>query len=268
MTVIANQQILALNDAEESENRIHSDDIAAKYGFKGALVSGVNVFGYLTQPLVKTFGCEFLDRGMMDVLFMKPAYQDELLSLTTEQLNSETSRRNCVTGITNEDGRMLAKLESWLPSQLPPVNPLAGMECEVRAIDRPEIAWDLITVDEPAPAFTWQPTLAENQTHIDAQRDNSPCYKGAKPYIHPYFLLDACNKALMRLFILPAWIHTGSKICLRQPLRIGQAIEMRTMPLAKWERKGHQFIRLYIAMIVNEEVAVEVEHTAIFKIAS
>lgn len=267
MAIIANQQILALNDAQESENRIHSDDIAAKYGFKGALVSGVNVFGYLTQPLVKAFGCEFLDKGMMDVLFIKPAYQDDLLSLTTEQLKSETSQRNCVTSVSNEDGRVLAKLESWLPLQLPAVNPLAAMDCPVRDIHRPAIAWDLIKLDEPAPAFTWQPTLAENQTHVEVQRDKSPCYAGDTPYIHPYFLLDACNRALMRLFILPAWIHTGSKICLRRPLKIGQAIEMLTMPIAKWDRKGHQFITLYIAMKVAGEVAAEVEHTAIYKIA-
>ncbi|HCA36970.1 MAG TPA: hypothetical protein DEP13_10100, partial [Gammaproteobacteria bacterium] len=70
------QQILALNDAESSENRIHSDDVAQRYGFTGALVSGVNIFGYLTQPLVRHYGAAFLERGMMDVLFLKPAYQD------------------------------------------------------------------------------------------------------------------------------------------------------------------------------------------------
>jgi acyl dehydratase len=48
--------ITALNDATDSENRMHSDDVAARYGFKGALVSGVNVFGYMTQPLVAQLG--------------------------------------------------------------------------------------------------------------------------------------------------------------------------------------------------------------------
>ncbi|HAG71350.1 MAG TPA: hypothetical protein DCL66_04025, partial [Gammaproteobacteria bacterium] len=85
---------------------------------------------------------------------------------------------------------------------------------------------------------------------------------------HPYFLLDACNQALMRLFVLPAWIHTGSKITLRAPLLVGQSIEMKTIPIDKWERKGHQFIRLYIAMLVGGEVVAEIEHTAIFRIAS
>lgn len=267
MATISNQQILAVNDALESENRIHSDEIAEKYGFTGALVSGVNVFGYLAQPLVKAFGAAFLEQGMMDVIFLKPAYQDDLLTIKTEESRSETSKRNCVTSISNEQGLLLAKLESWLPAQLPPISPLADMVCEHKSIDRPEIEWDLIALQEPAPAFTWQPSFEENQQHVSVQRDKAPCYQGSEGYIHPYFLLDACNQALMRMFVLPAWIHTGSKITLREPLRVGQSIEMKTMPIEKWERKGHQFIKLYIAMLVENNVVAEIEHTAIFRIA-
>lgn len=268
MATISNQQILAMNDAEESENRIHSDEIAEKYGFTGALVSGVNVFGYLTQPLVKAFGAEFLKQGMMDVLFLKPAYQDDLLTIKTEESRSETSKRNCVTSLSNEKDQLLAKLESWLPLELPPINELAAICCEDKTIDRPEIEWDLIILQKPAPAFTWQPSYEQNQEHVAVQRDMASCYKGSTGHIHPYFLLDACNKALMRLFVLPAWIHTGSKITLREPLLVGQSVEMRTVPIDKWDRKGHQFIKLYIAMLVEGNVVAEVEHTAIFRIAN
>ena len=121
-------QILALNDAETSENRIHSDDIAQRYGFSGALVSGVNVFGYLTQPLVRQYGAAFLERGMLDVLFLKPAYQDDLLTIKTENLSQESSKRSHLTSAYNEENLLLAKLESWLPVELPAINPLADTD--------------------------------------------------------------------------------------------------------------------------------------------
>ncbi len=35
------QTVTAKNFSEASENRIHSDEIAKKFGFKGALVPGV-----------------------------------------------------------------------------------------------------------------------------------------------------------------------------------------------------------------------------------
>lgn len=267
MTTIPNHQILALNDATDSENRIHSDEIAAKYGFTGALVSGVNVFGYMTQPLVRAFGEEFLQRGILDVIFLKPAYQDDLLTITTSEAKTETRKRNCITNITNEKGVELAKLETWLPLELPQVNKLAEIDGCADELTRTEIAWDLVELHKPAPSYLWQPSAQDNQDHVMVQRDNAQCYQGENAYIHPYFLLDACNRAFMRMFILPAWIHVGSKIIIRAPLKVGQSITVKTIPIDKWERKGHQFIKLYIAMLVNNSVAVEVEHTAIFKIA-
>lgn len=264
------QQILALNDAEDSENRIHSDAIAAKYGFKGALVSGVNVFGYLTQPLVRVYGREFLEHGIMDVVFLKPAYQDNLISIRTENLGAETSRRNHLTCAYNEDEQLLAKLESWSPVELPPVNPLVDLSMGDPApvSKRPEISWDNIQIMKPAPVYRWQPSEAENLAHVLLQRDQSPVYQGSSGLLHPYYLLDACNKTLMRMYTMPAWIHTGSHLVLRKPLRVGQAIDIRCLPIEKWEQRGHQYIKLYIAMLENSEVALEIYHSAIFRIAS
>ena len=265
--VVTPMQILALNNAEQSENRIHSDEIARRYGFGGALVSGVNVFGYLTQPLVRAYGESFLQQGIMDVLFLKPAYQDDLLNIQSENLGQESCQRNHLTTIVNEDNVLLAKLESWLPDELPPISPLADMASGAKEAKRPEISWDAITINKPCPYFNWQPTQEENDEHVTVQRDQSDVYQGSDAYLHPFLILDACNKALMRMFHLPAWIHTGSKLVIRKALRLGQIIEVRTMPVEKWERKGHQFIKLYIAMWESGSVTLEVEHTAIFKLA-
>jgi len=262
------QQILALNDAESSENRIHSDDVAQRYGFSGALVSGVNVFGYLTQPLVRHYGAAFLERGMMDVLFLKPAYQDNLLSIRTENLSQESTLRSHVTSAYNEDGTLLAKLESWLPVELPEISPRAAMTPGAEISSRHEVGWDAIQIEQPAPALLWQPTAAENKTHVEVQRDRATLYQGAEALIHPYYLLEMCNQVLKNLYVMPAWVHTGSKMVMRQGLRIGQDIVIKAVPIKKWERKGHEFIRLYVVFLVADEVALEVEHTAIYKLAS
>lgn len=264
---IPNFQILALNDAVQSENRIHSDDIAQRYGFHGALVSGVNVFGYLTQPLVRNYGESWLQHGVLDVIFLKPAYHDDLITVSTENLGQESTQRSHLTQAHNEAGTLLARLESWLPNQLPSINDRAEMQSGKSEEERKEISWDAIRLDEPAPYYLWQPAETDNAERIAAQRDQSEVYSGSDGFIHPYYLLDACNKALMRMFYLPAWIHTGSKLVLRKGLRAGQDIEVRTVPIEKWERKGHQFIKLYIAMWESGDVALEVEHTAIFKLA-
>ena len=265
---IAPMKIIALNDAQSSENKIHSDDIAAKYGFSGALVSGVNVFGYLSQPLISAYSEDCLSHGIMDVIFLKPAYHNDLLTITTENKDCNANERHHLSSAFNQADELLAKLESWRPQELPPVNELAFVECEDQSEQRQEIHWDLIHLRKPAALYDWSPSVADNKLRVDAQRDGAEIYQGENGFVHPYYLLDACNKALMRMFILPAWIHTGSRLISRQAIRAGQKIEVRAVPIQKWERKGHQFIKLYISMNAENGLALEVEHTAIFKIAS
>ena len=86
-----------------------------------------------------------------------------------------------------------------------------------------------------------------------------------KGLLHPHAILSQANLVLVRRFVMPAWIHTGSDIRFRRLLRVGDAIEVRAVPLEKWERKGHQFIRLYVAYVVSGEIATEIWHTAIFR---
>tara|TARA_B100001057_G_scaffold160946_1_gene161568 strand:- start:4058 stop:4879 length:822 start_codon:yes stop_codon:yes gene_type:complete len=261
-------QILALNDAEDSENRIHSDEVARRYGFSSALVSGVNIFGYLTQPLVRQYGEQFLQQGMLDVAFLKPAYQNDLLTIRSESLGQESSRRSHVTCAYNEEGALLAKLESWLPAELPAVNALVESEPGRSISVRPEISDQAITLNLPGPLLHWQPEVEDNTHHVSVQRDQSPIYRGENGFIHPYYLLEMCNIALKNMYLMPAWIHTASRLTLRDACRVGRDYRIKTIPTKKWVRKGHEFIILYLVFYSDDAVVLEVEHTAIYKLAS
>ena len=134
---------------------------------------------------------------------------------------------------------------------------------------RVEISWELIELDTPAAAYTFCLSDAEHREKLALLQEQLPLFQqGERPPLHPYVLLKECNHALMRMFILPAWIHVGSKLVMRRVLRVGDEIEVRCIPVQKWERKGHQFVRLYITLLTGGEVALEVEHTAIFRIDS
>ena len=69
--------MIGYNYAEAHDNKIHSDDVASQYGFKGGLVPGVGVYAYLTYPVVVAFGREWLERGAMTAKFLKPIYRRE-----------------------------------------------------------------------------------------------------------------------------------------------------------------------------------------------
>ena len=55
--------VRAFNGAAASENKIHDDTVARRFGFKGALVPGVAVFAYMAHVPVAHFGRAWLEQG-------------------------------------------------------------------------------------------------------------------------------------------------------------------------------------------------------------
>jgi hypothetical protein len=135
-----------------------------------------------------------------------------------------------------------------------------------------EIATANIHVDRPLAAIRQTVAAADNIQLADSLQDDLPIWRKppgdimATP-LHPYWLARACNLAFVNAWSMPAWIHVGTAFTLHRPLRIAQAIEMRTIPIEVWQRKGHEFAKLYIAWVVDGEVAAEAWHTAIYKVA-
>src|SRR5213078_3767419 len=63
--------VSAAAPTEPRENKIHEDDVARQYGFKGGLVPG------LTHPVVEALGAEWLEKGSFRARFTKPIYFEE-----------------------------------------------------------------------------------------------------------------------------------------------------------------------------------------------
>src|SRR5204863_4180564 len=78
-------RIKAVNTAVDSENKIHDDRVAAQFGFRGGLVPGVTVYGYLAEAARKHFGEEWLERGAMDVRFQQPVYHGEEIKVALRE---------------------------------------------------------------------------------------------------------------------------------------------------------------------------------------
>src|SRR6266852_2573003 len=77
-------RVLAHNTAADSENKIHDDRVAAEYGFRGGLVPGVTVYGYMTVPVVTHFGEAWLAGGAMEIRFLQPVYEGQEILVHAE----------------------------------------------------------------------------------------------------------------------------------------------------------------------------------------
>jgi hypothetical protein len=136
------------NASADSENRMHSDDVALAYGFKSALVAGVTVFSHMTQPLVAKHGADWLAHGSAEVVFAKPAYEGELLSVRTAHAADANSYAiTCV----NEQGVELARMSAQLRNS--PLTPEHACHAKAGGGDRrrPLVTWELMEIGKPFP---------------------------------------------------------------------------------------------------------------------
>src|SRR4029077_15051891 len=82
---LAPYQVVAFNTAHDSENKIHDDATARRFGFGGGLVPGVDVYGYMTHLPVLRGGRDWLDRGATECRFMKPVYDGDTVVVTATE---------------------------------------------------------------------------------------------------------------------------------------------------------------------------------------
>src|SRR3954451_5878165 len=74
--------VQAYNTAKQSENKMHDDTVARRFGFSGGLVRGVDVMAYMMHLPVARWGRPFLERGSIEARFIKPVYDGEPTSVT------------------------------------------------------------------------------------------------------------------------------------------------------------------------------------------
>lgn len=266
-TALAPHRVRTVNVSINSANKIHDDATAARYGFRGGLVAGTLVYAHMTTPLVERLGERWLDASVSELKLLQPAYDGEWLTVAGDPLPADGAEAGYRVTVRNEAGTELAALETHCGGALPPLDPRADLT--PAPDDKPvlPITWERVQVDAPLRALHWAPTREALADWCAAAGDALALYReGEAPRLQPGMVLQAANAVFSQHYVLEPWIHTGSRIVQRGPLRLGDPIEVRAVPTARWERKGHQFVTLYVVFRNGGRPVVEVTHSAIFNV--
>ncbi len=266
-------RVPARNDAEQSENKIHDDDVAQQYGFRGGLVPGVTVYGYLTWLPASAWGQPWLERGGMSARFVKPVYDGDEVTVTADAAASapavaDGGERLTLTA-TNQHGDVCATGSAWLSGPAPGVASLdAGIVAgEARPVPAPE--------DRPpaGPATLVPGTLlgsisrtfdaADRAKYLDLLSDDLGLYEQLG-VAHPGSLIRAANEVLSRTVRLGPWIHVSSETTHLGLVADGSTVTTYGQVVDRYERKGHQFVDLDVVSVVGREPVLSVHHTAIY----
>jgi acyl dehydratase len=260
----------ARNTSTQSENKIHDDTVARRYGFGGGLVPGVTVYAYLTEPLVAAFGAAWLERGTASVRFLKPVLDGDALQVTgvvkARDARGLTAVATGGTAATPE----AATLESTLPSGSPtPVN-LALYRAAALPAERPEATRAHLSSLEVLGTPVTEYDEARAAEWVDKVADPLPLYRGRDGWVHPAFFLDQANKALSLNVRLGPWIHTGSMVRHLGGARVGETLATRGRVRSLFDKKGREFVELDLVVVAGDRPrpVAHILHTAIYHLGA
>lgn len=261
MTVPVDYSVAARNIDPLSDNKIHDDEVARRFGFSGALVPGVELFAYLTHPLVEAWGADFLRRGAIDVRFRRPVYDREEVVALAQQATDDAAdlvlagadgsarsvgaaRRVAPDGAVDPDRFGVTPL----PDPVPPASAEFLRQGPLGSISEP--------VDDAAA-----------HRYLDDINEKLPLYS-TQGVVHPGALLRMVNAMLVRNVVLGPWIHTASSCVFLDVAHFPTVLRAHGVVTDTFERNGHDYVR-YDALVLSEDTPVmHVEHTAIYRVGS
>jgi hypothetical protein len=263
-------EVPARNTSADSENKIHDDAVAGSFGFKGGLVPGVTVFGYLTVPIVARFP-EWLDRGSMQVRFSHPFYEgDRVVVRALAAMPGESGISIDVTA-ERDDGTICATASASMHADLMRGIRSPITDYQTRPLPSPETRL-------PARARSLIPgtVLGTLLERVDLKPDQEgilrdigeqlPIYYTENAVAHPIVILGMANRILMRNVALGPWIHASSELTNFSAAHDGELITVRGSIADAFERKGHEFVVLDLLLSAGDRLVQQVRHTAIYRI--
>ena len=251
-------RVSAFNTAQESENKIHDDDVARRFGFTGGLVPGVDVYAYMTQPPVARWGRAWLERGTAECRFDRPVYDGKFADVTP-QADAEG-----MTLLVESEGVRCATGRADLPAvELPPS--LAAFPQCAPPLERPLADEASLAVGRyfgMAP-LVYDEAFAAN--YLRDLREVLPIYQ-QEGLVHPGLILRMGNWVLGTNVKLGPWIHVGSAVRHFATGKVGDAITGRAQVVANYTHKGHKFVELDVLVLANEaRPLARIRHTAIYR---
>ena len=265
-------RIRAVNTASDSENRIHDNHVAAEYGFRGGLVPGVTIYGYMAAAVINHLGAEWLHRGAIDVRFFEPYYDGEevvisLAELPEGRIKVEAGSRASATAWL-ENFRSRDRQEAGKPAK-PPIRNDRNSLLDANSPEdlppshsAPKQLASRETIRSGTILGTLEKTLDLSQPGVSAPLD---AFIGPQRFAHPAIILGLANELLMHNYDLGPWIHSSSEVRNASAALDGEHLEVRGKITDAYERKGHEFLVMDAAVLSSGRLVSRIRHTAIWK---
>jgi acyl dehydratase len=251
-------RVVAFNTAHDSENKIHDDETARRFGFGGGLVPGVDVYGYMTHLPVMRWGRAWLERGSAECRFFKPVYDGNAATVTA------TEAAGALEIAVESRGVICASGRAALPDAAPAVDIDEFRRVPQRS-ERPPADEASLPADGWLGLDPYPITPAMASQYLADSRESATIY-AERGLVHPRDILRSCNFVISRNVLLGPWIHTGSRVKHLRAVPVGNALSVRARITGNYEHKGHRFVEIDALVLIEERIPIaHIAHTAIYR---
>lgn len=228
----------AKNLPEHARNPIHTDEGGRAAGFNAALVAGVTVYAYLTNPVVTQWGVDWLRKGSSFVEFKSPILANELVECVSS-LGKDTLEVNA-----NVNGETRAR-------------------CHV----------SMNNSNSSISSFSLCESLEPENIHLVNQWEDYGSRAGDdhKIYselgiIHPSIWPSLANHVVEQKVAKGAWIHTRSKIFHYSLVEVGSIVTVEPKIINRFETLRGSRATLDVSISIAGKKVINVEHEAIISL--
>ena len=225
----------AKNLPEHARNPIHTDEGRRAVGFDGALVAGVTIYAYLSNPVITFWGIDWLREGSATVEFKSPVLAGELVECVTVSNHGSLD----VNATVNDEVR--AKCTASMNKATPVASPTLSSE----SLESEEIH----LIDE------WE-------NYGQRAGDDHEIYF-QHGLIHPAVWPALANYVVERNLASGAWVHTRSKIHHHDLVEIGSIASIESQVINRFTTSSGNRAVIDISIKVAGKKVVSLEHEAI-----
>ncbi len=267
-------EITAYNYAALVANKIHSDDGAAQYGFRGALVPGIALYGYCTQAAVRQFGSAWLKSGFIRARFAQPIYHHELISIASSPADgADYGATSLDIQLIKPDGAVSTQAMASMDMNDVVDGPASAGAFAVSVVPEEsqrreprissfEIGQALGTIQFTTPVGDAAIAFAGDMV------DLLECYREPQAQVHPAKILAQANQVLISNIALGPWVHTASEVQHHKSIAPGQTLSLRSRVKDLQEKRGHEVITVDILVLDEQlQTVAAIRHNAIIHLA-
>ena len=252
-------RVQAKNTATQSENKIHDDAVAAKLGFTGGLVPGVDVYAYLCHLPAERWGAAWLERGTMSARFASPVYDGDTVEVEAVDEGNDWMTLT----LHDSSGAACATARAALPVD-PPAGVVEVIPLASRAAERVPASADAFAAIDVLGSLEVGFHAHRVQEYLDDIREHLPLFR-TEGRAHPAWLLRQANYILSSNVKLGPWIHVSSEMQHTALVADGDRVSVRGRPVSTYEKKGHRFVDLDVQWLAGDRVVMRGRHTAIYE---